>query len=141
MTCAFTVATTIDHPVGLVWGRLVDWDAADQWMSGVDALRAEGPTAVGTTVVFVARGRERRGRIAALEPGRSITLRSSQGGVTADYVYECVTQGRGTRVSLVADCSMTGPVRLLGPVIRYAIRRADARQLDAFAATFAPARA
>jgi hypothetical protein len=59
-----------------------------------------------------------------------------QGGVSADYTYECVADGRGTRVGLVADCTMTGPVRLLGPVIRYAIRRADGGQLDAFAATF-----
>lgn len=139
MTTAFTAATTIGHPVGPVWEQLVDWDIAKQWMSGVDALRAEGPIAAGTTVVFTARGKERRGSIAALDPGRSITLRSVQGPVTADYVYECVADGQGTRVSLVADCSMTGPLRLLAPVIRYAIRRADGGQLDAFAATFAPA--
>lgn len=137
MKTAFTAATTIGHPVGPVWERLVDWDSAKQWMSGVDALRAEGPIATGTTVVFTARGKERRGSIAALEPGRSITLRSVLGGVTADYAYECVAHGRGTRVSLVADCTMAGPARLLGPVIRYAIRRADGGQLDAFAATFA----
>lgn len=138
MTTAFTAATTIGHPVGRVWERLVDWDIAKQWMSGVDALRAEGPIAAGTTVVFTARGKERLGSIAAVEPGRSITLRSVQGPVTADYVYKCVADGQGTRVSLVADCSMTGPMRLLAPVIRYAIRRADGGQLDAFASTFEP---
>jgi hypothetical protein len=73
-----------------------------------------------------------------VEPGRSITLRSQQGGVVADYVYACAPDGAGTRVSLVADCRMAGPVRLLGPVIRYAIRRADGDQLAAFAATFGP---
>lgn len=139
MTRAFTVATTIDVPVGVVWGRLVDWESVDRWMPGVDAMRAEGPTAAGTTVVFTARGKERRGRIAELTPGRSITLRSSQGRVSADYVYECVPEGLGTRVSLVADCSTTGYMRLLGPLIRYAIRRADDGQLDDFAATFEPA--
>jgi len=59
-------------------------------------------------------------------------------GVTADYVYECEPEGGGTRVSLVAGCRMTGPVKLLGPVIRSAIRKADGGQLDAFAATFPP---
>ena len=39
-------------------------------------------------------------------------------------------------MTLVADCRMTGPVVLLGPVIRSAIRRADSGQLNAFAATF-----
>jgi uncharacterized protein YndB with AHSA1/START domain len=136
MTVAFAAATTIGHPAGQVWDRLVDWGSAPQWMSGVEALRAEGPLAAGTTLVFTARGKERRGNIVAVEPGRTVTLRSIQGGVTADYAYECVDHGQGTRVSLVADCSITGPWRLLAPVIRFAIRRADGGQLDAFAATF-----
>jgi len=138
MTEDFTAETTIDRPVDTVWARLVDWDAAARWMPGVQALRADGPTAPGTTLVFTSRGRDRVGQIAAVEPGRSITLRSQQGGVVADYVYACAPDGAGTRVRLVADCRMAGPVRLLGPVIRYAIRRADGDQLAAFAATFDP---
>jgi carbon monoxide dehydrogenase subunit G len=136
MTTVFATETTIDRPVGAVWTRLIDWDHAARWMPGVDALRADGPTAVGTTLVFTARGKERTGRIAALDPGRSITVRSVQGGVTADYRYACVPHGDGTRVSLVADCRTTGPMRLLAPVIRSAIRRTDRGQLAAFAATF-----
>jgi len=76
MTVAFTSATTIGQPVGPVFDRLVDWGSAAQWMPGVEALRAEGPLAAGTTLVFTARGKERRCTIAAVEPGRSITLRS-----------------------------------------------------------------
>jgi carbon monoxide dehydrogenase subunit G len=136
MTEVFTALTTIDRPVAAVWARLVDWDGAARWMSGVDALRADGPTATGTTLVFTTRGKQRTGQIAALDPGRSITLRSVQGGVTADYVYTCARYGEGTRVSLMADCTVTGPVRLLSPMIRSAIRRADSGQLNAFAATF-----
>jgi uncharacterized protein YndB with AHSA1/START domain len=136
MTEVFTAETTIDRPVDAVWARLIDWDTAARWMSGVDVLRAHGPTAIGTTLVFTTRGKERTGQIAALDPGHSITLRSVQGGVTADYVYTCARYGEGTRVSLVAGCTMTGPVRLLSPVIRSAIRRADSSQLNAFAATF-----
>ncbi len=138
MTEVFTAETTIDRPVDAVWARLTDWDTAARWMSGVDALRAHGPTATGTTLVFTTRGKERTGQIVALDPGRSITLRSIQGGVTADYVYACTGHGDSTSVSLVAECRMTGPVRLLGPVVRSAIRRADSGQLDAFATTFAP---
>ena len=136
MTEVFTAETTIDRPVDAVWARLIDWDSAARWMPGVEALHADGPTAIGTTMVFTARGKQRTGQIAAMDPGRSITLRSNQGGVVADYVYACARHGEGTRVSLIADCRMTGPVRLLGPVIRSAIRRADSGQLDVFAATF-----
>jgi uncharacterized protein YndB with AHSA1/START domain len=136
MTEVFTAETTIDRPVDAVWARLIDWDFAARWMPSVDALRAQGPTQIGTMLIFTTRGKERTGQIAAVNPGRSITLRSVQGGVTADYLYTCAAYGDGTRVSLVADCRMTGPVRLLSPMIRSAIRRADSCQLDTFAATF-----
>jgi carbon monoxide dehydrogenase subunit G len=139
MAEAFAVETTIDRPIDVVWARLTDWNAAARWMSGVDALRAHGPTAAGTPLVFTARGKERSGQITALDHGRSITLTSTRCGVTADYVYSCALHGEATRVSLVADYRMCGPVRLLGPVIRSAARTADADQLDAFAATFASA--
>jgi carbon monoxide dehydrogenase subunit G len=137
MTEVFAVKTMIDRPIDAVWSRLVDWETAAGWMSGVDALRAKGPTEVGTELVFTARGKERTGHVAALTQGRSITLRSTQCGVTADYMYACAPQGERTSVSLVADYRMTGPLRLLGPVIRSTVRRADGGQLDAFAATFA----
>jgi carbon monoxide dehydrogenase subunit G len=138
MTEVFTAETVIDRSVEEVWAQLIDWEGASRWMPGVDELRAQGPTATGTALVFTARGKERIGQIAAVDPGRSITLRSIQGGVTADYFYACVPHGEGTRVRLVANCQMIGPVRLLGPVIRAAIRRADSGQLRAFAATFPP---
>ena len=83
MTEVFTAETTIDGPVDTVWARLVDWDTAARWMSGVDELRAQGPTAAGTTLVFTTRGKQRTGQIVALDPGRSVTIRSIQGGVTA----------------------------------------------------------
>ena len=105
-------------------------------MPGVDSLHARGASAPGTALVLTARGKERTGQIAALEPGRSITLRSVQGGVTANYVCACSQQDAGTRVSLTVDCRTSGTFRLLGPVIWSAIRRADAGELDAFAATF-----
>ncbi len=39
MTEVFTAETTIDRPVDAVWARLVDWDTAARWMSGVDECR------------------------------------------------------------------------------------------------------
>jgi uncharacterized protein YndB with AHSA1/START domain len=61
MTEVFTAETTIDGPVDAVWARLVDWDTAARWMSGVDELRAEGPTAAGTTLVFTTRAKSAPG--------------------------------------------------------------------------------
>ena len=136
MAQAFTVSREMDRPPGTVWEQLTDWDRAAEWL-GVDSLRAGGPTAVGTQLVFQARGKERRSEIVALEPGRSVTLRSRQGGVTADYTYGVESLGTGSRATLTADVRTSGLWALLGPVIRAAIRKEDAGQLDALAQTLA----
>jgi len=132
MTQAIHVTAVIDRPVGAVWAELTDWARAAEWMPGVDDVRPDGPTAVGTTLAVRARGKDRTSTITALEPGRSVTLTSVQGGVTADYRYTCEPVGDGTTVTLVADVRTSGPWGLLGPLIRTAIRRADGGQLDAF---------
>jgi uncharacterized protein YndB with AHSA1/START domain len=131
MTRAFTATREIDRPAEQVWAWLTDWDAAAGWL-GVDAIRADGPTAVGTTLTFTARGKERTSEISALAPGRSVTLRSRQGGVTADYTYGVEPAGPASRVTLVADVATRGAWALAGPMIRAAIRRTDRGQLDAF---------
>jgi uncharacterized protein YndB with AHSA1/START domain len=132
MTQAFTAARHIDHPVEHVWHQLTDWDRAAGWL-GVDSIRADGGTQVGTTLRFVTRGKERSSEIAALDPGRSMTLRSRQGGVTADYRYTVERAGSGSRVTLTADVGTRGAWALVAPLIRAAIRRTDAGQLDALA--------
>src|SRR5688572_9070525 len=136
MAQAFTVSREMDRPPGTVWEQLTDWDRAAEWL-GVDSLRAEGPTSVGTHLVFQARGKERRSEIVALEPGRFITLRSRQGGVTADYIYGVEPAGAGSRATLTADVRTSGVWSLLGPVIRAAIRKEDSGQLEALARALA----
>jgi uncharacterized protein YndB with AHSA1/START domain len=131
MSRAFSVTRQVDRPVEEVWRRLTDWDRAAGWL-GVDGIRADGPTRVGTTLRFVTRGKERTSEITELEPGRSITLRSQQGGVTADYRYTVEPASAGTRITLTADVRTRGAWAPAGPLIRTAIRRTDAGQLEAF---------
>ena len=131
MVQAFTATREIGSPAEKVWRQLTDWDRAAGWL-GVDSIRADGPTQVGTTLRFVTRGKERTSEIAALDPGRSITLRSRQGGVTADYIYGVEPTAGGSRVTLVAEVATRGGWTLAGPMIRTAIRRTDSAQLDAF---------
>jgi uncharacterized protein YndB with AHSA1/START domain len=130
MVQAFRTTREIGRPAGEVWRQLTDWDRAAGWL-GVDGIQADGATRVGTTLRFTARGKERTSEITAVHPGRSITLRSRQGGVTADYTYAVAPAGGGSRVTLIADVTTTGSWALVAPVIRAAIRRADAGQLDA----------
>ena len=130
MVQAFTVTRVVDHSTDEVWRQLTDWDRAAGWL-GVEGIRADGPTDVGTTLRFLTRGKERTSEITDLQPGRSITLRSRQGGVTADYRYTVEPAEGGSRVTLTADVRTRGVWALTGPMIRTAIRRTDAGQLDA----------
>lgn len=126
MSTAFEVTETIARPVETVWQVLTDWDRAPDWMPGVEGARADG-----TTLRFRARGKERTSQISAVDPGRSITLTSVQGGVRADYRYAITPAGAGTRTTLTADCEFTGLWRLAAPALRGLIRRTDGGQLTA----------
>lgn len=131
MTKAFDVDTTIGRPAGEVWATLTDWANAGRWMRGVDSLTAHGPHEAGTRLTFRARGKDRTSMIAHIDPGRSITLRSMQGGVTADYRYRLEPVGNdSTRVRLEAECSTTGSWSLVGPVLRAVMKRTDSGQLE-----------
>jgi uncharacterized protein YndB with AHSA1/START domain len=126
MSTAFVATETIARPVETVWGILTDWDRAPDWMPGVEEAHADG-----ATLRFRARGKERTSRISALDPGRSITLTSVQGGVRADYLYTIAPAGEGTRTTLTADCECTGLWRVAAPALRRLIRRTDGGQLTA----------
>jgi carbon monoxide dehydrogenase subunit G len=131
MKAAFTDEQEITAAPDAVWAALTDWTAAPQWMPGVESMRAEGPLAVGTALRFVARGKERTSIVAALEPGRAITLRSVVGGVNADYVYS-VRPGDRAGASLVgldANVGTHGIMTLFAPMIRRAIAKEDSVQL------------
>jgi uncharacterized protein YndB with AHSA1/START domain len=139
VTQAFHATTVIDRPAAAVWAALTDWPRAAEWMPGVDAVRTRGtagadPAAVGTELIVRARGKDRTSTITAVVPGRSLTLTSVQGGVTADYAYTVApsSEGDGTTVTLAADVRTRGWWTVFGPLLRAAIRRADGGQLDAF---------
>jgi uncharacterized protein YndB with AHSA1/START domain len=130
VTEAFTRSRHVDHPTDDVWHELTAWGRAAGWL-GVDAISPDGPTAVGTRLTFRTRGKEHVSVITAVDPGRSLTLRSVQGGVTADYTYAVEPDGAGSRLALTAEVRTRGAWRLLAPVVRAAMRRTDGDQLGA----------
>jgi carbon monoxide dehydrogenase subunit G len=133
MARTISVSETIGRPAEEVWSVLTDWSGAVRWMNGIESMSIDGETVEGARVRFFTRGQERESVIAHCDPGRSVTLRSQQGGVTADYTYsiEAVDEG-SSRVSLEANCQFSGIVfRLLSPLIGFAIRRTDGGQIAA----------
>lgn len=134
MKRAFESETVIDRPVADVWQVLTDWAGGPRWMSGVDTMASDAGTVVGATITFHTRGRTRTSTVSAVEPERSVTLDSVQGGVTARYRYRLEPAGERTTARLTADVAAAGWWAPLGPVVRAAIRRTDAEQLDALRA-------
>ena len=110
---------------------MTDWDNAHRWMPGIEGMSAEGETAAGTKLTFRARGADRSSTIVHCEVGRSIVLRSVQGGVTADYRYEVdEIDEESARVTLVGECRFKGlGWKIVSPLLRLAIRFSDGKQL------------
>jgi len=73
-------------------------------MSGTESLAADGESEPGTILSFRSRGQDRESTITEWDPGRAVTLESTQGGVTATYRYRCEPTPDGTSVSLHAQC-------------------------------------
>ena len=126
-----SIEEEIQKPAPQVWDALTDWGNAHRWMPGIDGMTAEGETAKGTTLTFRARGADRSSTIIQCDVGKSIVLRSVQGGVTADYRYEVKEiDERSSRVTLVANCQIKGlGWKLVSPLLRIAIRFSDGKQL------------
>ena len=129
MRDGFTSQATIDRPTAEVWSFLTDWSNAGEWMNGVEDL--SGPVEAGATLTFTWRRNRRTTDVVAVDPGRSITLRSRQSGATADYTYTLTPVGDATDARLDATCVLRGPIRLGGPVIRFMMKRTDGGQMPA----------
>jgi carbon monoxide dehydrogenase subunit G len=136
MTLAFQDRRILPASPESVWSTLTDFSRAAEWMPGVADMRADGPLAVGTLLHYRAQGREQTSTVSALDPGRSLTLTSERSGVRADYRYDLEPEGSGTAVALSADVVTSGPMRLLGGVIRSAIAKADGAQLERLGTLF-----
>ena len=129
---AIDTSTSVAAPPHEVWRALTDWSRAPRWMPGVQQLRASGATlAPGTTLTFTGRGKE---RTAVVEEGAApghLVLVARSGPVTATYRYRLLPEADGrTRLGLVAEVRVGGPLALLAPVIRRSIAREDGVQPD-----------
>lgn len=136
MTLAFAATESIPASTQAIWTVLTDWDRAPDWL-GVERMHGDGPPRIGGELAFTARGTERTSTITELEPGRRITMTSTQGPVTAHYRYAIAPSGAASTVTLEADVLVRGPLRIIAPVIRKSIAKEDGTQLERLAAAVA----
>lgn len=129
----FAVEERIEAPPGVVWRHLTEPVSMSQWMAGIDGIRSRdgGPLKAGSELLFQARGKERTSQVVTFNPERAISLRSVQGGFTATYKYGVRADGAATVVTLEADCVAAGLAKIIAPLLRPMIRKADSGQLAA----------
>lgn len=129
---AIDTSTTVAAPPDEVWRALTDWSHARRWMPGVQELRASGDAlAPGTILTFTVRGKERIAVVEEVAAPGHLVLVSRSGPVTATYRYRLDAEADGrTRLGLVAEVRVGGPLVLLAPVIRRSIAREDGVQPD-----------
>lgn len=119
-----------------MWAVLTDWSRASEWMAGVDWVTtpSTGPLREGASLSFRVRGKERPVEVTTHDEPRRLTLTSVEGPVRTDHSYSLRPAGDATRLELVACCEARRVARLLGPLLRRAIRHEDADQADALKA-------
>lgn len=136
MTHAFTSKARIRRPAAEVWTTLTDWEDVGRWMKDVRRIAPleEGPLREGVEVALFAEGIERRATIARFQPPEALDLVAEQPGVTATYAYRVrAIDEATTEVTLEASVVTRGWRRVLGPLIRGAMRHVDSEQMQALA--------
>ena len=139
MSKGFQSSEYIGAPVEDVWRALTEWQQAHKWMNGIESMRGPDRRDIepGSKVTFRARGADRESTITVWSPPKQLVLCSRQGGVTAVYEYTCSPEGEGARLTLQASCEMRGSGwRLIGPLIRYLMKRTDSGQPAALKRVF-----
>ncbi|MBY6038317.1 hypothetical protein KUV80_16845 [Fictibacillus nanhaiensis] len=129
----FSETVTIHGSVNDVWYYFIHLEEnASKWMKGIPFIEKEtkGDIKEGTKFVFQARGKEHSTILTEYEPMTKATLTSIQGNFQADYTYMFLQENDLTKITLVAKCDTKGFSKLLTPVIKWAIKKSDAGQLE-----------
>ncbi|MEI5906682.1 SRPBCC family protein [Bacillus spongiae] len=122
-----------------VWASFIELEQnASKWMPGISSLRktTDGPIQKGTEFTSYSRGKQQVTKVTDFQDHYRLTLTTIQGNFRADYTYTFKAENRATSVTLQATCSAKGVMKLLSPIIRYAIKKTDGRQLERFQDVF-----
>lgn len=128
-----TATIEIDRDPEEVFDYLSDFSRNPEWQSGMTSCEwtSEPPVEVGSTyeqqAKFLGRTLTNSFEVVALEPGRSITISSTDGTfpITVTRAVEPLPDG-GSRVSATVEGDPSGVFRLAEPVLRRMVRRSVA---------------
>ena len=126
----------IARPVADVAAYTADPSNAPAWYDNIDTVewKTPPPAQVGSVVEFVARflGRTLRYtyELVEWEPGQRLVMRTQQGPFPMETTYTwSVTANGSTRMTLRNRGEPTGFSRLMAPIMKPAMRRANRKDL------------
>ncbi|MFZ3589842.1 hypothetical protein ACOI1C_11305 [Bacillus sp. DJP31] len=94
------------------------------------------PIKKGTEYKFHTRGKENISTITEFTKYKSITITSVQGKFRADYIYSFAKQDDDTKITLIAKFEAGGFMKIMAPLIKVAIKKADSGQLEKLKGAF-----
>ncbi len=131
---------SIDRPPGVVAAFAAEPDNAPRWYQNIVAVewKTQPPLRSGSRIAFEARFLGRRLRytyqIAEYQPGRRLVMRTSEGPFPMETTYTWEAAGAGTRMTLRNRGEPSGFSKLLAPMLSFAMRRANRKDLSALKA-------
>jgi carbon monoxide dehydrogenase subunit G len=126
---SITQSVTVDRPVAEVWEFISRFENATRWSRGVLEARqtSDGPLGVGSTLQTVVKafGRRRTADylVTEYEPGHAFAFGVTAGPMTSRARYSVEPAGAGTRLTVSGEARVTGPYKLLGPVLVRTLER------------------
>jgi uncharacterized membrane protein len=137
-----TTEIVIARPIADVSAYAADPSNAPDWYANIESVewKTERPARVGSLVEFVARflGRTLRYtyEIAELDEGKRMVMRTRQGPFPMEttYTWEPVSNG-STRMTLRNRGQPAGFSKLMAPIMKRAMRRANRKDLAQLKAT------
>lgn len=127
----FNADETINAPVHTVWAYLTEPAKLAQWMPSIENVHtANGEhTSPENPLVYRSGGKDLFSPVVDYVPLILIAYRSTRGDFSATYTYQIDAEGEATKISLIATCEAKGLMRLLQPLLKSVIKKADGQQL------------
>ena len=131
---------SIDRPPGVVAAFAAEPDNVPRWYENIVAVewKTLPPLRSGSRIAFEARFVGRRLRytyeIAEYQPGRRLVMRTSEGPFPMETTYTWEAAEAGTRMTLRNRGEPSGFSKLLAPMLSFAMRRANQKDLSALKA-------
>jgi uncharacterized membrane protein len=127
----FNTSEVINAPVHTVWAYLTEPEKLAQWMPAIENVRTANNehTSPENPLMYRSGGKELFSPVVDYVPLVLIAYQSTRGNFSATYTYQIDATENATQINLIATCQAQGFMRLLQPLLKSVIKKADGNQL------------